>query len=92
MSAAVVGEGGKTVLPKEICDAAGIAIWDQVDWRFQDGEIRGRKLKDSNSPKFVRPVPFNDLLILPTDLEIDLEQLDKDIAADREEQDGHVLG
>ena len=44
MSATVVREKRQTTLPQDVCEAAGIQVNDQVDWRFEDGEIRGRKL------------------------------------------------
>lgn len=51
MSATVLREKRQTTLPVEVVEAAGLKPNDQVDWRFQDGEIRGRKLEP------VRPVP-----------------------------------
>ncbi len=44
MSATVMREKRQVTLPLEVVQAAGIKIDDQVDWRFEDGEIRGRKL------------------------------------------------
>jgi len=44
MNATVVRARRQTTLPADICEAAGIGIDDQVDWRFEGGEIRGRKL------------------------------------------------
>jgi bifunctional DNA-binding transcriptional regulator/antitoxin component of YhaV-PrlF toxin-antitoxin module len=44
MSAAIVREKRQTTLPADVVEAAGIRVNDQVDWRFEDGEIRGRKL------------------------------------------------
>jgi hypothetical protein len=44
MSAPVVREKRQTTLPADVVEAAGIRVNDQVDWRFVDGEIRGRKL------------------------------------------------
>jgi hypothetical protein len=44
MSATVVREKNQTTLPADVVEAAGIRPKDQVDWRFEDGEIRGRKL------------------------------------------------
>ncbi|HEV2391068.1 MAG TPA: AbrB/MazE/SpoVT family DNA-binding domain-containing protein [Verrucomicrobiae bacterium] len=51
MSATVLREKRQTTLPVEVVEAAGLKPNDQVDWRFQDGEIRGRKLEP------VRPIP-----------------------------------
>jgi bifunctional DNA-binding transcriptional regulator/antitoxin component of YhaV-PrlF toxin-antitoxin module len=45
MSATVVRDRRQTTLPAEVCEAAGIEVNDQVEWRFEAGEIRGRKLK-----------------------------------------------
>jgi bifunctional DNA-binding transcriptional regulator/antitoxin component of YhaV-PrlF toxin-antitoxin module len=44
MSATIVREKRQTTLPADVVEAAGIKVNDQVDWRFEDGEIRGRKL------------------------------------------------
>jgi bifunctional DNA-binding transcriptional regulator/antitoxin component of YhaV-PrlF toxin-antitoxin module len=44
MSATVVREKRQVTLPQEVVQAAGIKVDDQVDWRFEDGEIRGKKL------------------------------------------------
>lgn len=44
VSAIVIGEKGETILPADVCEPAGLRPGDQLDWRFEDGEIRGRKL------------------------------------------------
>ena len=44
MSATVVREKRQVTLPQAVLQAAGIKVDDQVDWRFEDGEIRGKKL------------------------------------------------
>jgi bifunctional DNA-binding transcriptional regulator/antitoxin component of YhaV-PrlF toxin-antitoxin module len=44
MSATVMLHKRQTTLPAEVCEAAGLKPSDQIDWRFEDGEIRGRKL------------------------------------------------
>ncbi|MDB6021545.1 MAG: hypothetical protein JWQ04_1402, partial [Pedosphaera sp.] len=44
MSATIVREKRQTTLPADVVKAAGLHVNDQVDWRFEDGEIRGRKL------------------------------------------------
>jgi bifunctional DNA-binding transcriptional regulator/antitoxin component of YhaV-PrlF toxin-antitoxin module len=93
MSATIVGAKGQTTLPKDVRDAAGIRVWDHVDWRFQDGEIRGRKLRASSArPRKVRPVKFKDLLILPQSLDVDFDQVAKDLASERDERDERFLG
>lgn len=47
MSATVIREKRQTTLPAEVCEPAGIGVGDQVEWRFESGEIRGRKLVPS---------------------------------------------
>ena len=44
MSATIIREQRQTTLPVEVCEAAGLSPGDQVDWRIEDGEIRGRKV------------------------------------------------
>lgn len=44
MSATVLREKNQTTLPADVVEAAGLKPSDQVDWRFEEGEIRGRKL------------------------------------------------
>ena len=44
MSVTIMREKRQVTLPMEVVQAAGIKIDDQVDWRFEDGEIHGRKL------------------------------------------------
>jgi len=45
VSATIIREERQTTLPLEVCEAAGLAPGDQVDWRIEDGEIRGRKIE-----------------------------------------------
>jgi bifunctional DNA-binding transcriptional regulator/antitoxin component of YhaV-PrlF toxin-antitoxin module len=44
MSATAIREKRQTTIPEDVSQAAGLKPGDQVDWRFEDGEIRGRKL------------------------------------------------
>ena len=92
MSATVVRAKRQTTLPEDVCQAAGIQIRDQVDWRFEDGEIRGRRLLPAReTARIVRPVKFNGLLILPQHLAIDLDQMDEDLRQGREDRDERLL-
>ncbi len=49
MSASALGEKGRITIPQDVREATGLRLNDQVDWRFEAGEIRGRRL--------VRPEP-----------------------------------
>jgi len=51
VSATIVRKKNQTTLPAEVLAAAGIKPKDQVDWRFEDGEIRGRKLVPAEDEK-----------------------------------------
>jgi len=44
MVATAIREKGRITLPQEIRQAAALETGDQVEWKVQDGEIRGRKL------------------------------------------------
>jgi AbrB family looped-hinge helix DNA binding protein len=44
MIATAIREKGQITLPQEIREAAALEAGDQVEWKVQDGEIRGRKL------------------------------------------------
>jgi len=44
MNTTVVSERRQTTLLADGCAAAGIGVNDQVEWRFEAGEIRGKKL------------------------------------------------
>ena len=47
MSATAIRENWQTVLPQDVFEAAGLRPGDQIDWRFEGGEIRGRKLESA---------------------------------------------
>ena len=44
MSSTAIREKRQTTIPSDVFDAAGLRVNDQVEWRFEDGEIRVRKL------------------------------------------------
>lgn len=93
MSATVVRPRRQITLPNEVCRAAGIRTHDEIDWRFENGEIRGRKLAYVREKvRLVHPVKFKDLLIAPQNLGIDLDRMDEELRREREENDAHVLG
>jgi bifunctional DNA-binding transcriptional regulator/antitoxin component of YhaV-PrlF toxin-antitoxin module len=55
MSATVVDEKRRTTLPQSVFDAAGLKPNDQIDWRVEEGEIRGRKIGASESKEAFPP-------------------------------------
>ena len=44
MNATVTRKKSQITLPAEVVNAAGLKVGDVVEWRFEAGEIRGRKL------------------------------------------------
>ena len=44
MSATVLDKKRRMTLPESVCEEAGLRPNDQVEWRVEGGEIRGRKL------------------------------------------------
>jgi bifunctional DNA-binding transcriptional regulator/antitoxin component of YhaV-PrlF toxin-antitoxin module len=44
MSATIIDKKHRMTLPESICAAVGLKPNDQVEWRVEEGEIRGRKL------------------------------------------------
>ena len=91
MSATAVREKRQTTLPVEVCDPAGIEPGDQIDWRFEDGEIRGRKLiHDYDKVSTVKPVLYKGVWIMP--VEVDIERLADEVKQAREERDEKLLG
>jgi len=50
MSATVVREKRQVTLPQAVVQAAGIKVKDQVDWRFEDGEMSPKFSLSSISP------------------------------------------
>jgi len=51
MSTTGIREKRQTTIPQEVCEAAGLRPGDEVEWRFEDGEIRGRKLVPQAEPR-----------------------------------------
>ena len=89
MSATAVREKRQVTLPQDVFQAAGLRIDDQVDWRFEDGEIHGRKLVAQAEPRRIagRLVKRGDALILQAEgIKVDPEAI---AAAVREERDRH---
>jgi bifunctional DNA-binding transcriptional regulator/antitoxin component of YhaV-PrlF toxin-antitoxin module len=87
MSATPIQEKGQTTLPADVCEPADLKPGDQVDWRFEDGEIRGRKLTPQSEPRRIvaKLVTKDGALVADTSgLTIDSEAIAKAV---REERD-----
>jgi hypothetical protein len=87
MSKTVILKAGPIAVPEDVSHAAGLRPGDQVDWRFQDGEIRGRRIcNNGRLPRIVRS-----LVVKDGELVLDTEGLTIDPAdiavAVREERD-----
>ena len=84
MSATAVRERGQATLPADILEAAGLKAGDQVDWRFEQGEIRGRKV--AAEPRImIKLVRKNGASVCETDgFRIDPEDIARAV---REERD-----
>ena len=44
MSATIIDKKHRMTLPESVCAAVGLKPNDQIEWRVEEGEIRGRKL------------------------------------------------
>jgi bifunctional DNA-binding transcriptional regulator/antitoxin component of YhaV-PrlF toxin-antitoxin module len=55
MSTTLVREQRQVTLPPDVFEAAGLKIDDPVEWRFEGGEIRGRKLGSQESREAFPP-------------------------------------
>ena len=51
MSSTAIREKRQTTIPAKVSEAAGLKQGDHVEWRFEDGEIRGRKLVRQPEPR-----------------------------------------
>jgi bifunctional DNA-binding transcriptional regulator/antitoxin component of YhaV-PrlF toxin-antitoxin module len=87
MSATAIREEPQTTLPADVSEAAGLKPGDQVDWRFEEGEIRGRKIAPQSEPRRIVGKLFRrgGLLVCDTDgLTISPEDIARAV---REERD-----
>ena len=78
-------EKRQVTLPQDVVQAAGIKVDDQVDWRFEDGEIRGKKLVHET----VGVLDLEDLdpkTLAPKEGKPTRESIIKAVKADREAQ------
>jgi bifunctional DNA-binding transcriptional regulator/antitoxin component of YhaV-PrlF toxin-antitoxin module len=95
MSATAVREKRQTTLPAEVAEAADIHPGDQIDWRFEEGEIKGRKLAPQQ-PRTVtgKLVKRGGHMIfeLPRGYKIDPEDIGRAVREDRENDRGPSHG
>ena len=82
MSATTVREKRQTTLPQDVAEAAGIRAGDQVDWTFEGGEIRGRKLVPEPKSEPLKVVKKRGFLMLEG--KFNREDILAAIRADRE--------
>ena len=87
MSATTIREQRQATIPQEVCEAAGLQPGDEVEWRFEDGEIRGRKLIPQEEPRTIvaKLVRKGGALLADTSgLTIDPEAIAKAVREERE--------
>ena len=75
MSATVMDKKRRVTLPESVCQAIGLKPNNQVEWRVEEGEIRGRKLVPAKVMKSKPMFPRGSLLKYLTP-ERDREQLE----------------
>lgn len=84
MSATIIREQRQTTLPVEVREAAGLSPGNQVDWRIEDGEIRGRKLE----PETCEVLDFDDVdpvTLAPKSGIVTEESIVRSVREDREQ-------
>ncbi len=84
MSATAVREQFQVTLPQEVREAAGLRVNDQVDWRFEQGEIRGRKLEPQQPAPALKPIRVGGRLRPPPGFKPSRELIAAAIRADRD--------
>ncbi|HEY1174089.1 MAG TPA: AbrB/MazE/SpoVT family DNA-binding domain-containing protein [Verrucomicrobiae bacterium] len=82
MSATAVREKRETTIPADVAEAAGIHPGDQVDWRFEGGEIRVRKIV-MEQPETLGMTDIDPVTLLPKAGTITRESIVAAIRADR---------
>ena len=86
MRATAIREKRQTTIPEEISEAAGLQPGDQIEWRFEEGEIRGRKVVPQEPRTIMAKLVMRDgqLVADMTGLTIDPEDIARAV---REERD-----
>jgi len=75
MSTTAIGQERQLTLPADVSEAAGLKPGDRVEWRFEDGEIRGRKLP---KPKWTKAQAMRALEQSPLRFTASWDQLKKE--------------
>jgi bifunctional DNA-binding transcriptional regulator/antitoxin component of YhaV-PrlF toxin-antitoxin module len=55
MQATVIDKKRRMTLPESVCQAVGLKPHDQVEWRAEAGEIRGRRLVPQETKEVFPP-------------------------------------
>ena len=85
MNDTLLREKNQVTLPTEIVEAAGLTpTKDRIDWRFEAGEIRGRKLEKRQVP-IVRPRRIKGRL-RGADVKLSPETIAAAVRADRDDR------
>lgn len=87
LSATILREKRQITLPAEVVRAAGLKVSDHIDWRFEGGEIHGRKLVHERQPRRIvgRLVKHKDGFILQAPgITVDPQEIGRAV---REERD-----
>jgi bifunctional DNA-binding transcriptional regulator/antitoxin component of YhaV-PrlF toxin-antitoxin module len=79
MKASTIRVRWQTTLPKEIARAAGLQPGDQVVWRFEDGEIHGRKVQPVYRPTMTKAQCLRAIETSPLRFTTDYDRLKKEI-------------
>ncbi len=88
MKATAIRQKRQTTLPSEVSEAAGLKPGDQVEWRYEAGEIRGRKLAPTE-PRVIRArlVKRKGMLICEAQgVKIDPANIGRAVIAEREDR------
>ena len=75
MNATAIRDERQTTLPVDVAEAAGLQPGDQVEWRFEGGEIHGRKLQTRTVPAMTKAEALRALEASPLCFTADWNQL-----------------
>ncbi|MGV3755195.1 MAG: AbrB/MazE/SpoVT family DNA-binding domain-containing protein [Verrucomicrobiota bacterium] len=84
MSATAIREKRQTTIPADIAEAADLHPGDQVEWSFEGGQIRGRKLAPVEASEVFRDDELDPKTGLPLKGTIRTESIRASVKAGRE--------